>query len=321
MSAGSIARDNWIAPPHLGRGAVVALVAPGGPLRGEEELQRAVANVQSMGWTPVAGANALARDGYFAGPDEARQNDLRWALQRNDVDAIWFLRGGYGSMRLLAALDYEMIRRRPRAFIGFSDITAFHSAIGSRSGLITYHGPTARGELTPFSRASLHAALAGAAEPCGEAPAARTIRAGSTSGRVLGGNLALLSSLVGTPYSQSFAGAILLLEDVNEAVYRVDRMLTQLLLSGALAGCRAIAFGQCTNCGDDSVAAADHRTLDEVLGELAAILGVPCVAGLPVGHIPDQWTVPLGTTATLEAPQTGAPPALRTDMATTRTRI
>ncbi len=300
----------WVLSPRLVPGSRVALITPAGPLRNAQDLERAIANVESFGWQPLVGPGAMERDGYFAGPDAIRAADLRWALADDSVDAIWFLRGGYGSMRLLASVDYESLRRRPRALIGYSDITAFHSAVGLRCSMITYHGPNARTELTDFSRASLVEAVTRAGDSCGAAEGARVLRAGSASGRLCGGNLALLASLCGTPYAQSFDGAILLLEDVNEAVYRVDRMLTQLRISGALAGCRAIGFGHCTECPEESGDVGGARTLDDVLLEFADEMKIPCVTGLPLGHIPDQWTIPLGALASLSAPSTGIVPTL-----------
>lgn len=286
-------------PPPLTAGARVALVAPAGPLRGEEDLARAVRNVRALGWEPVVGDHALSRRGYFAGDDADRLADFNGALADPAVDAIWCLRGGYGSMRLLDGVDYATLRRAPKAIIGYSDITALHAAIGVRCELITWHGPTARAVLTPFSRDSLARALTAAGDPCGEAPDARTVRPGIARGPLAGGNLALLAALVGTPYAPRLDGAILVLEDVNEAVYRIDRMLRQLMLASLLARCSGIVFGRFTNCTEESDDGA--RTLDEVIEETAETLGVPCLAGVPVGHVDDQWTLPLGATTTLDA--------------------
>jgi muramoyltetrapeptide carboxypeptidase len=286
-------------PPALAPGARVALVSPAGPLRDDADVARAVENARALGWEPTVGEHALARRGYFAGDDASRLADLNRALGDDRVDGVWCLRGGYGAMRLLPALDYDALRRRPKPLLGYSDITALHAAAGRRAGVATFHGPTARAELTPFSRASLARALARDGEPCGAAPAARTLRPGRARGVLAGGNLALLAALTGTPFAPRLEGAILVLEDVNEAVYRVDRMLRQLLLAGALDGVRAIAFGECTECPAESDDGA--RTLDEVVAEVADALAVPCVAGIPVGHIADQWTVPLGAMAELDA--------------------
>jgi muramoyltetrapeptide carboxypeptidase len=288
-----------LAPPRLAPGARVALVSPAGPLRGEEDVARAVANARSFGWEPVVGAHALARRGYLAGSDAERARDLNDALRDPAVDAVWCLRGGYGAMRILDAVDYDALRARPRALLGYSDITALHAAVARRCGLVSYHAPTARAELTEFSRASLELAVARGADPCGQAPEARVLRPGRADGLLAGGNVALLAALAGTPYAPSFAGAVVVLEDIGEAVYRVDRMLRQLLLAGLFDGCRAIVFGHCTNCPEESDDGA--RTLEEVVRELADALAVPCLLGVPVGHIDDQWTVPLGLRAYVDA--------------------
>ena len=288
-----------LTPHPLAAGARVALVAPAGPLRGAEDLARAEANTRALGWEPVVAPHALARTGYLAGDDASRAADVNAALRDPRVDAVWCLRGGYGAMRILAAIDWAALRERPRPLIGFSDITALHAAAGRVAGVASYHGPTARAVLTPFSRDSLERAVARGGDPCGRAPAADCLRGGRARGRLVGGNLALLAALAGTPYAPSLDGAILVLEDIDEGVYRVDRMLRQLLLAGMLAGVRGIAFGHCTNCAEESDDGA--RRLDEVVGEIADALAVPCLLGVPVGHIDDQWTIPLGAEAELDA--------------------
>ena len=304
-SISTVRNISWTCPPRLGPGARVALVAPAGPLRDEGDLERAVSNVRSFGWEAVPGRAVMQRDGYFAGPDAARAADLNRALEDKTIDAIWFLRGGYGCTRILSEINYEAIKRRPIALIGYSDITAIHSAVSLRCNLITYHGPTARAVLSQFTRESFKRAVVDGSDPCGSAIDARVIRPGSASGRLQGGNLAVLASLAGTPFAQSFDGAILLLEDVNEAVYRVDRMLLQLLLSGALNGCRAIVFGHCTDCPEERPDIGGARTIDAVLAEVANRLKVPCVSGVPLGHIDDQWTIPHGAIGQLDANASG----------------
>jgi muramoyltetrapeptide carboxypeptidase len=251
-----------------------------------------------MGWEPVVGDHVLDRAGYLAGPDDARRSDLNTFASDDSIDAIWCIRGGYGVTRILNGLDYTAWRDRPRALIGYSDITALHAAIGPRAELITYHGPTARAHLTDFTRSSLCAAVTDGAVTLAD-PNAVTLRGGSASGRLAGGNLAVLTALCGTPFAPRLDGAILILEDVNEAVYRLDRMLTQLRSTGALDRVAAIAFGHFTEIPDDETNEA--RSLDDLLNEVAVQCGVPCVASIPVGHIDDQWTIPLGRTAVLDA--------------------
>ena len=284
-------------PPPLAPGARVALVAPAGPLRGPADVERGCANARGLGWEPVVGMHILERAGYFAGSDAVRLADLNAALLDPRIDAVWCLRGGYGIMRLLDGIDYDALRHRPKAMLGFSDITALHAAVGVRCGLAAFHAPVARNPLSDFSRDSLERAVTRGADPCGVAPGARPLRGGRVAGRLVGGNLALLAALAGTPYAPDFTDAIVVVEDVNEAVYRVDRMLRQLLLSGALSGCRAIVAGAFTEVppSEDGT-----RTMDDVVGEIAEILEVPCLAGVPVGHIDDQWTLPLGAAAELD---------------------
>jgi muramoyltetrapeptide carboxypeptidase len=283
-------------PPALEPGCRVALVAPAGPLRGEEDLRRAEGNVRELGWHPVPGQYVLARRAYLAGTDDERLADFNAAARDPSIDAIWCLRGGYGTMRLLEGVDYEAWQRMPKPLIGYSDITALHAAIGARAELVTYHGPTARAALTAFSRASLECALVGG-DSCGIASDARTLVAGSARGRLVGGNLAMLTALEGTPFAPSYEGAILVIEDVGEPVYRLDRMLAQLRLTGSLGRCAGIVFGTFTAIpGDDPAGDAD-----DLLDEIARAIDVPCIAGAPIGHIDDQWTVPLGTLAELDA--------------------
>ena len=286
-------------PPLLGPGSHVALISPAGPFRDDTELDRAKANVLRFGWEPIVMTNARARDGYLAGSDEQRARDINSAIGDDTIHALWCLRGGYGAMRILDALDYEGMERTPKAVIGYSDVTALHAAFGKRSNLITFHGPTARQSIPPFAFESLHNAVAKGVEPCGQMSQARTIRGGKAAGRLVGGNLALLTALAGTPYSPDYSGAILVIEDVNEAHYRIDRMLTTLHLSGALSGLAGLVFGRFTDIPKEF--GDEEWSLDRVLADAARRAGVPCVANAPFGHIDDQWTIPLGAMAELDA--------------------
>jgi len=251
-----------------------------------------------MGWEPVVGDHVLERAGYFAGVDDSRRSDLNRFAEDPSIDAIWCIRGGYGATRLLNGLDYTAWRDRPRALIGYSDITALHAAIGPRAELVTFHGPTARASLTDFTRSSLCTAVTDGAVTL-SAPDATTLYGGKASGRLAGGNLAVLTALCGTPFAPRLDGAILVLEDVNEAIYRLDRMLTQLRATGALDRVSAIAFGHFSEIPEDQ--SNEIRSLDDLLTEVADQCGVPCVASIPLGHIDDQWTIPLGRMAVLDA--------------------
>lgn len=250
-----------------------------------------------MGWTPVAGEHVLARRGYLAGTDRQRLDDLNRAIRDPSIDAIWCVRGGYGVLRILADVDFDALRRAPKALIGFSDITALHAAIGRRAGIVSYHGPFPNRRLSDFSRASLERAVKTRENPAGTTSDAQVLVPGRARGPLAGGNLALLAALAGTPYFPVLDGAILVLEDVGEAVYRIDRMLRHLRLTGALDRVAGLMFGAFTELGDEG----DGLALAEVLRETAEALGVPCLAGVPVGHVADQWTLPLRAAAELDA--------------------
>jgi len=286
-------------PPALLPGARVALVSPAGPLRGNDELELAAEQARSFGWEPVVGPNALAKHGYLAGTDADRLHDLNAALADQSIDGIWCLRGGYGAMRILDGLDVDAMRKKPRALIGYSDITALHTALSGPADVITFHGPTARSKLSEFSRDSFERAICWHADPCGSASEATTLRSGRASGRLVAGNLALLAALCGTRFAPDYTNAILVLEDIGEATYRIDRMLRQLALSGAFSKLAGIVYGQFTDGTDP----ADKSSceLSDILREAAELAGVPSISGAPVGHIDDQWTIPIGAMAELDA--------------------
>ncbi|MES2525382.1 MAG: LD-carboxypeptidase [Gemmatimonadota bacterium] len=300
MGSGTDSATALREPARLAAGARVALISPAGPLVGSHELEHAMTNATAMGWTGVPGTHALSRNGYFAGEDAARTSDLLHALTNPDIDAIWCLRGGYGAARLLPSIPVELVRNHPKALIGYSDITALH-ALWQRAGLVSFHGPTARATLSEFSRHSFADVMRGPAPTARPVamPAATTLCEGQATGRLAGGNLALVASLCGTPWAIDFRGAIVVLEDINEATYRLDRMLTQLWLAGAFDGCAGLLLGQFTACTSESDDGA--RTIEAVMSEFAHRTGVPAVLGAPVGHVADQWTLPLGAVATLDA--------------------
>ena len=286
-----------------GPGARIALVAPSGPLRGNADVDTALATVRSLGWDATVAEHVLARYSYFAATDADRIADFNAALRDDSIDAIWCLRGGYGVMRILEHLDYDAMRRHPRPVMGYSDISALHAAVGRACETVSYHSPNARTALTPFARDSFERALLRGVDSCGAAPGARTVRGGRARGRLAGGNLSLISSLAGTPYLPDLEGAILVIEDTNEGLYRIDRMLTQLSLAGAFTGLAGMAFGYCTQCDSDESPGdtRESRTLETVLSEFANALHVPCISGIPMGHVDDQWTIPLGAAATIDA--------------------
>jgi muramoyltetrapeptide carboxypeptidase len=291
------------------------MVAPSAAPNEPERIRFAIDTVESLGFKVKPGTHLYDRDGYLAGSDAARAADLNAMFADDDVDAIWCVRGGYGASRILPALDYALMQRKPKALIGYSDITALHVAIHRHAGLVTFHGPVAFRAFTPYSLGELKRVLWTGETPVrlgGPPPFDRaegrvdwenrvaTLVPGRARGRLLGGNLCLMSHLCGTPYFPDLRGAILFLEDVEEAYYRIDRMLTQLWLSGALAGVAGVAFGKFTNC-TSSPFFLQNRPLDDILAERCRALGVPAVSGIMVGHIEDQTTLPVGCMAELDA--------------------
>jgi muramoyltetrapeptide carboxypeptidase len=263
-----------------------------------------------LGWEPVLGRFARERRGYLAGSDDERLADLEAAIRDPSTQAIWAIRGGYGTMRLLDRIDFAPVRRLPKVFIGFSDNTALHLGY-ARYGLVSFHGPHAGATLTSFSRDGLLRVLsnptpAGVLPLPSDGPAPVPLRDGVAQGRLVGGNLSILAATCGTRHELEARGAIVVIEDVNEPPYRVDRALTQLRLSGALTGVSAIAFGRFTQTtaeagGAGMDVAETDAELAEVLADRVRSLGVPAVAGFPFGHIDDQWCLPLGANARLDA--------------------
>jgi muramoyltetrapeptide carboxypeptidase len=266
-------------------------------------VETGLAAAHSFGWEATVGEHVLDRYSYFAATDADRITDFNAALRDDSIDGIWCLRGGYGTMRILEHLDYDAMRRHPKPIMGYSDISALHAAVGRACEIVSYHSPNARTALTPFARDSFERALLRGVDSCGEAVGARVIRGGKARGRLAGGNLSVISSLTGTPYMPDLDGAILVIEDTNEGLYRIDRMLTQLSNAGELSGLTGIAFGYCTSCDADETTddARQSRTLDDLLLEFANALSIPCIAGIPMGHVDDQWTIPLGAIASLDA--------------------
>jgi muramoyltetrapeptide carboxypeptidase len=286
----------WPAP--LRDGARIALIAPAGPVRADDAIPTAAANVRALGFTPVEGQHVRARRGYLAGDDATRLADLQWALDDDSIDAIWCVRGGYGVSRLLPMLSFDALRARPKPVIGYSDITALHVAIAREAHLVSIHAHMAGRPLTPLCAQQLHAVLRHQQPVCGTWQAAAAPVAGAVTGRLVGGNLAVLAALAGTPWSPQFRDGIVILEDVGEAAYRVDRMLVQLEQAGAFDGARGVVCGRFTDVPAD--VAPDAPTCEHLVHELAQRRTLPCLSGVPIGHIAQQWAVPLGAVATLD---------------------
>jgi muramoyltetrapeptide carboxypeptidase len=258
---------------------------------------------------------------YLAGSDAERASDLNAAFADTSVDAVWCLRGGYGTSRILPLIDYGNIRKHPKVFIGYSDITGTLNAIHKMTGLVTFHGPNGADNqsdytLDQFRRVVAIPQAAGRiAEP---PPPLRPLREGwvdrenrlyritpgKARGRLVGGNISVFSTLIGTPFEPELKGRILFLEEVGEDPYRIDRWLTQFLLTGKLAGLAGVALGRFSKCtpGDYKPSFAGYGTWswEEVCKDRLGALGIPVVANLVFGHVPDKATLPLGVMAELD---------------------
>ncbi len=295
-------------PPRLREGDTVGLVAPASAVTLPDELDRAVHWVSGMGLVPKVGEHVGDQDGYLAGTDAARAADLNAMFADPEVRAIFAVRGGWGGARILPLLDWDAIRAHPKLLIGYSDTTALHLAMAQRAGFPTLHAPNAASRWETASWESLwRIAFAGATPLLGgedvERAAgrpARTLATGHARGPLLGGNLTILSTLMGTGWLPAFDGAILFLEDINEEPYRVDRMLQQLRLAGVFDRVAGVVFGQCTRC---SVRDADYAgfTVEDVLDRHLAGLGKPVVAGFNSGHVTNQLSLPVGVRVELDA--------------------
>jgi muramoyltetrapeptide carboxypeptidase len=314
-AAGGLARADAapspVRPKRLRPGDRVGLVAPASANFQSVDIEIAQEVVRAFSLEPRLGAHVRERHGYLAGRDEDRAADVNGFFADSSVAGILAIRGGWGCARILPLLDWDKIRRNPKVVAGYSDITGLHCGLHARTGLVTFHAPTLLSDWPPFSvehfrRIVFEGETVAMANPPGSEERlvqrenrTRAIAPGRARGRLLGGNLTVLSALVGSPYVPAFDGAILFLEDVNEDIYRVDRMLTQLALAGLLRRVRGFVFGSCTDCEPGE--GYGSLTLEEVLDEHVRPLGIPAYQGAMIGHQDRQFTLPIGTLVELDA--------------------
>ena len=298
-------------PDRLRAGATVGLVTPASNVPENEDLLAAIDLVRSLGFEAKPAPNLRRRKQYLAGSDQQRADDLNGMFADDEVDAIFCVRGGYGSGRLLRDLDYQTIANNPKILMGYSDITAILNAIHVKTGMVTYHGPIAGDNFSSYTYEQFQRIMM---EPrqvtrIAEPPAFEQqpgvverenrltpIVPGRAEGKLIGGNLSLLVTLLGTPYEPDFDGAILFMEDVSEPPYSVDRMLTHLWLTGHLERTAGIVFGKFTDDSYDS----NTLSMEQVLRERCEPLGIPTLRGAMIGHIEDQTVVPIGVHARLD---------------------
>jgi muramoyltetrapeptide carboxypeptidase len=306
--------DQLARPRALRAGDAVALVTPATEVPDPERLALAERTVRHLGLRVKRMKNVGRRFGTYAESVRARLDDLHEAFRDAEVRAVLAVRGGYGSPHLLDRVDYDLVRRHPKIFVGYSDITALHLAIHRHARLVTFHGPVALSRFTGYTLSHFRRALfetrplGRLTNPPGDdelrpAHPLRTVRPGTARGALVGGNLSLVCATLGTPYEIDTRGRILFLEEIGEQPYQIDRMLTQLRLAGKLDAAAGVVWGECDDCGPRRFepAAVLPFTLGEVIDNILGALKVPVLSGLTIGHTADQLTLPLGVSATLDA--------------------
>lgn len=295
----------------LRKGDTVGLVSPSSAVNERLALQLAQEAMEALGFRVRTGAHYGGRYGHLAGTDAERAGDLNAMFGDHEVKAIVCVRGGSGAARLLPLLDYPLIRRNPKVLLGYSDITALHCAIHAKTGLVTFHGPVGtaswnRFNVDQFERLFFRRELMqyqnsrdAGDELVPRRNRTQTLRGGKAQGELVGGNLTVLTALAGTPYLPDFSGRILFLEDVGEAPYRIDRMFSTLKLMGALDKVAGIIFGDCSDCNPGD--GYGSLTLDQIFDDHILPLEIPAYRGAMIGHIREQFIVPVGGRVEMDA--------------------
>jgi muramoyltetrapeptide carboxypeptidase len=283
-----------IKPPRLLKGDRIGIVSPAGPVDASD-LRPGLELLEASGFSVRLAPHVYDRENYLAGKDEDRLSDLHDMLQDEEIKAVMCARGGYGSLRLLDGIRYDLISKAPKIIAGYSDITALLMAIHKHTGLITFHGPMVRGLAGNNGRnwESLLTLIASDRPVDMDLKQCTALLQGKASGPLIGGNLSLVCHLLGTPYLPSLEGCILFIEDRGESLYRVDRMLTYLALTGKLEGISGLIAGRFEECGNETDI---HKRMKSIVSKL----GIPLVTGFPVGHGQKNIALPLGLTAELD---------------------
>ena len=300
-----------IRPRHLSPGDTLGIIAPASAPPEPKAVDQAVDALKHLGFRVKLAPNVHKRHGFLAGTDRERASDLMRMFMDKKVNAVMCVRGGYGTARLLPMLNYKIIRVNAKIFVGFSDITSLHCAFLTKANLISFHGPMLVSDfesdtLPQFTVKSFLQTLSGQGTGFGNGYGGKTVkvlRRGVARGRLVGGNLAVLCTLLGTPWMPQFKRRILFIEDIGELPHRFDRMLTQLLNCGLLQQVGGIAIGLNADCEDPKakVGSEYRQSLEDVLRERLLPLKIPIVMGLPFGHVPHNGTLPVGIKVELDA--------------------
>lgn len=311
MGGAMAATHGQLLAAGLRKGDTVGLVSPSSAVSERLALQLAQEAMEALGLRVRTGAHYGGRYGHLAGTDAERAGDLNAMFGDREVKAIVCVRGGSGAARLLPLLDYPLIRRNPKVLLGYSDITALHCAIHAKTGLVTFHGPVGTGSwnrfnVDQFERLFFQRELMQYqnSRDVGDELVPRrnrtqTLRGGKAQGELVGGNLTVLTALAGSSYLPDFSGKILFLEDVGEAPYRIDRMFSTLKLMGALDKLAGFIFGDCSDCNPGD--GYGSLTLDQIFDDYILPLKIPAYRGAMIGHIREQFIVPVGGKVEMDA--------------------
>ena len=298
-------------PNPFEKGDMVGLVSPSAATSERIQFEFAKESLEALGLQVKLGENLKNRRGHLAGSDQERANDLNGMFADPEVKAVICIRGGSGAARILDLIDYDVIKKNPKPILGYSDITALHCAIHSQTGLITFHGPNGTGSWNNFNVTQFQQIFFDKALPVFQNEQVKgddlivkqnriqTLTSGKASGKILGGNLTVLTSLSGTPYYPDFKDAILFVEDIGEDPYKIDRMFSTLKLNGTLSKIKGFIFGQCTDCSPGG--GYGSLTLDDILDDYILPLNIPSYRGAMIGHVPKQFIVPIGAHIEMDA--------------------
>lgn len=318
IASKSVSKENimtFVKPKKLKLGDRIAVIAPGTAVSDPEEIIRAKQAAEYFGLVPVFGTNLEKGSGYKSRTISERLDDLHSAFRDDSINGVFCIRGGYGSPQILDGIDYELIRKKAKVFCGYSDITAMHLAINKHAGIVTFHGPVLASAFTPYTIDYLKKAIfesnssgysiSNTDKLSNIRPVhpVRTIKPGTAKGKLIGGNLSLISNLMGTPFEIETKGKILFIEDVGEEPFRLDRMLTQLKLAKVLQNSAGIIIGECKSCNYDGLQSSRvwDSSFPEIIDRIFSDINVPVFSGLTLGHTDDQATIPLGIEAEIDA--------------------
>lgn len=298
-------------PKAIKKGDTLGLISPSAATSDRMQFTFAKEALEALGFKVKLSENLTNRRGHLAGTDQERADDLNGMFADSEVSGIICIRGGSGAARILPLIDYNLIKQNPKPLLGYSDITALHCAIQAQTGLITFHGPNGSGSWNSFNVKQFEQIFFEKAkvnykneQPKGDDLVVKnnriqTLKAGTAEGKILGGNLTVLTSLSGTPYYPDFTDAILFIEDIGEDPYKMDRMMSTLMLNGTLGKIKGFIFGQCSDC--EPGGGYGSLSVDQVMDDYILPLDIPAYTGAMIGHVAKQFIIPVGTRVKMDA--------------------